>query len=203
MGRREIAATICLALGTALLSVGFGMRGDLSYSIGTLFVWLGLAMIVASTAYLLPPRLPIVQRWLRRREERKRATRQRAAQEKLRQEIAPQLKGWPQFHAAAGKVVVLFYALRNREPGVDWESFRDAVRLAINLAGELETFGPRARELLKPFAGVEQDALEHCSADVADLSDWIFMVGRDLSMLRRQAGLPPPRADPPSSTASE
>jgi hypothetical protein len=159
--------------------------------VGLLVALLGLLMVTSSLRPTVGS-IPFLKRWRDKREARKQAARQRVAQEKLRQEIVPHLKGWAQFHAAAGRVVVLFYALRNREPGVDWESFRDAVRLAINLAGELETFRPRACELLKPFAGIEQDALEQYSVAAADLSNWLFMVGRDLFILRQQAGLPPP-----------
>jgi hypothetical protein len=169
--------------------------------VGLLVALLGLLMIVSSLRPTVGS-IPFLKRWRDKREKRRQAARQRVAQEKLRQEIVPHLKGWRQFHAAAGKVVMLFYALRNREPGKDWESFQDAVRLAINLAGELETYRPRASELLKPFIGIEQDALEHHSAAVIDLSDWIFMVGGHLCQLRMQAGLPP-SADQPSSKPSE
>ena|GEM_PF-4661729 len=167
---------------------------------------LGLCGLLAMVVSLRPVlgSVPFIKRLRHRWEERRLAAGRRAAQEELRQQVEPWLKGWDVFNAAAGKVVTLFYALRDAEPqpAADWNSFRDATRLAIGLAGELDsTFSGLAYLLLKPFSEVEHGALEQCSVAACELSDWLSRWNRELTTFRRQAGLPPP-ASRPSSTAS-
>ena len=52
MDRQSIGDTLALVLGAILIGVGFTMRGDLNYTLGTVFVVLGLLMVMVTSLRL-------------------------------------------------------------------------------------------------------------------------------------------------------